>query len=95
MIIKYKKHYYGDSISNETVELPDDTVFIFKDGDVGQMKWDGFNHYLAATKSKIELNGESLGFSIYNEFPDITFIQFNHNAFAKNAEIEIYYIVIS
>lgn len=104
MIIKYKKHYYGDSISNKTVELPDDTVFIFKDGDVGQMKCDGFNHYLAATKSKIELNDESLGFSIYNEFPDITFIQFNNvvfeseipiisgEEFYKRFELDTYYI---
>lgn len=80
MIFNYKHHWW-DNATDESIELPDDTVFIYKDGDVGQRLYHGFNHYLAATKSKVEVEKEGNGYSIYDQFPGVTFIEFHNCIF--------------
>lgn len=81
MILNYKHHWY-EGVTDEVIELPDDTIFIYKDGDVGDLCYKGFNHYLAATKSEIELEND-LSYSVCAEFPGITFIQFDNCIFDK------------
>lgn len=86
MKIKYKHHFYSDE-GNYEVEIPDDTVFIYVDGDIGESLYDGFNHYLGATKSKIEELNTYYGVCLYNEFPDITLISFNNVIFESEIKI--------
>ena len=102
MILKYKKYWYNDD-TEESVELPDDTVFIYVEGDVGKRLVNGYNHYLAATKSKVNLD-DSIQFEVYDEFPGITFIVFSNiiveseipiisgEEFYKKFELDSYYI---
>lgn len=80
MILDYEAHFYGKSTGNYSVELPDDMVFIFVDGDVGSMLYKGYNHYLGATHSSIDnldKLGVTYGISKY-KFADINFIELSN-----------------
>ena len=81
MKLRLKKHYY-EGVSDYEIEVPDDTVFIYVDGDVGKLLHYGFNHYLAATKSEVK----SINYNIanrYTNFPGITFITFDNVIFSN------------
>lgn len=101
MVLKFKKHWY-DKPSNETIELPDDTVFIYKKGDIGNSCHIGYNHYLAATKSKFKHDNKITCTVI--SIQEITFVIFNDvlfeskiplisgKEFYKKFELDTYYI---
>lgn len=84
MKLKYKHHFYKDESSYE-IEIPDDTVFIYVDGDVGDCLYDGYNHYLGATKSDFSI--DSYGITIYDQFLGLTFIVFNNVIFESEIPI--------
>lgn len=85
MKLKLKKHYY-EGVSDYEIEIPDDTVFIYVDGDVGKLLHNGFNHYLAATKSEVK----NINYNIANRyinFPGITFMTFDNVIFESDITI--------
>lgn len=84
MKLKYKHHFYKDEGSYE-IEIPDDTVFIYVDGDVGDCLYDGYNHYLGATKSDFSI--DNYGVTTYDQFPGLTFIVFNNVIFESEIPI--------
>ena len=84
MKLKYKHHFYKDEGSYE-IEIPDDTVFVYVDGDIGDSLYDGYNHYLGATKSDFSI--DNYGVTIYDQFPGLTFIVFNNIIFESEIPI--------
>lgn len=84
MKLKYKHHFYKDEGSYE-IEIPDDTVFVYVDGDIGDCLYNGYNHYLGATKSNFFI--DSYGVTTYYQFPDLTFIVFNNAKFESEIPI--------
>lgn len=84
MKLKYKHHFYKDESSYE-IEVPDDIVFVYVDGDIGNCLYDGYNHYLGATKSNFSTS--KFGITIYDQFPGLTFIVFNNVIFKSEIPI--------
>ena len=84
MKLKLKKHYY-EGVSDYEIEVPDDTVFIYVDGDVGRCLNKGFNHYLGITTKKMRNNYTI--YSLYTKLPGITFVAFDNVIFESDITI--------
>jgi len=86
MKLKYKWHSYRDVYERE-VEVPDDTVFIHVDGDIGPGLHHGFGHYLGGSMQETEDELRCDGLRRYKEFPDITLFAFNNVVFETEINV--------
>ena len=86
MTLKYKWHASRDVYELE-VEVPDDTVFIHVDGDIGQGLHQGFGHYLGCSVQEVGDCGRCDGLRRYMEFPGITLFSFNNVVFETDISI--------
>jgi hypothetical protein len=73
-------------VTDEEMELPDDTVFVYVKGSVGNMCHNGYNHYLGCSKTTEEYKGGN-GCTVENCFPGITFFQFDNIIFEDEVRI--------
>lgn len=75
MLITGKRAVWGGSTESFSIELPDDTLFLNKKGEIGDCLYNGYEHYLACTKTIFDTN--SITFLTY-ELDDLIFISLNN-----------------
>lgn len=62
--------YYGDEVQT-IISVPDDTVFIYKDGSVGGVLYNGANHYLAICNKGLKTKFGDLSLQVFNNIKPI------------------------
>lgn len=72
MQITYEHYTFYGKPERSTVEVPDDTVFIYKDGDIGQTLHQGCNHYIGASYQRMKEKFMKVGSRAF-DFDDLTF----------------------
>ena len=85
MKVKYKFHWYNKA-TDEEIELPDDIVFVYVNGDVGRGLHHGYNHYMGCSKTTKKYEDRN-GCNIYEQFQGITFFSFHNVIFEDNITI--------
>lgn len=73
MKIEYERINYGGHAEKFSVVVPDDTLFVFRDGDIGKSLHQGCNHYIGASYQCLKDNGHCIIGYRKVRFNDITF----------------------